>query len=195
MFCIKCGCEMSEDEKFCGKCGASQIKDETSKVVTHEEQNRAYESNIKDIHLIDPEEQIIATLGNGFGVNLLYGNAERCYAVLTNKRVYFGGALYTGYGDMLHKINMEQIVDLEDITGTGFLYSKISKWMIIWGIITLPTIVIGLILLIKAFFDRKTFFFVQYAGGCVNFDAHLIGMADVRDFHTQIRRVKDKLKK
>ncbi|MBR3808605.1 MAG: zinc-ribbon domain-containing protein [Lachnospiraceae bacterium] len=25
MFCIKCGCEMSEDEKFCGKCGASQI--------------------------------------------------------------------------------------------------------------------------------------------------------------------------
>lgn len=196
-FCKKCGNEITGDEKFCGKCGmnfqSAESSDEDTKGMTSV--SNMSEPQVNGVDLITPDEQVITSLGNGYAVNLLYGNAKKCRVVLSNKRLYLSGAFYTGNLEMLTKTNIEQIIDVEDITGTGFVYSKLSKWRIIVGILTLPTIIIGIILLAKAFLDRKTFFFIQYAGGSINFDAHLIGMADVKDFHVQIRRVKDSLRK
>lgn len=193
--CIRCGNEMSLEEKFCGKCGSDQKSDISIKVPLQETASKVHKTSTKDMQWITPDEEVVASLGNSYGVNMLFGDTKKCNAVLTNKRLYLGGALYTGNNDMLTKVNMEQIIDVEDITGTGFVYSKVSKWMVVLGILTLPTIIIGLILLIKAFMGRTTFFFVEYAGGSIKFDAHLVGFADVKDFHLQIRRVKDQLKR
>lgn len=51
-----------------------------------------------------------------------------------------------------------------------------------------------LILIVAAFFSRKIWFFIDYAGGKIQIDAKLIGLSDVQDFHKQIRRAKDALK-
>lgn len=45
------------------------------------------------------------------------------------------------------------------------------------------------------FKSRKIFFFIDYAGGHIQIDAQLIGLSDVQDFHKQMRRAKDALKK
>lgn len=197
MYCQRCGSEIADGTKFCGKCGGNQFVDKPIDFKSTMNENTDSVNNVSISNannLIDSDEQIIATLGNGYGVNLLYGNAKKCQAILTDKRLYLNGALYTGNGNVLDKVTMHQVIDIEDITGTGFIYSRLSKLMIIAGILTLPTIIIGIILLAKAFLDRKTFFFIQYAGGSINFDANIVGLADVNDFHKQIRRVKDKMK-
>lgn len=211
MYCQRCGSEITDNAKFCGKCGGNQFIDKPTDINTN---NNVSTSNAKD--LIDSNEQIIATLGNGYGVNLLYGKAKKCHAILTDKRVYLNGALYTGDGKILKKVTMHQVLDIEDITGTGFIYSRLSKWMLFTGIIMLIagcflgqhslkftdvsliifpiTWILGIILLAKVFLNNKTFFFIQYAGGSIRFNANIVGLSDVADFHKQIRRVKDKMK-
>ena len=59
-------------------------------------------------------------------------------------------------------------------------------------LLCLPLTLIFVILTIKS---RKIFFFIDYAGGRIKIDARLIGLSDVRDFHKQMRRAKDALKK
>lgn len=198
MFCEKCGNELPEGAKFCDKCGAVQggaqedIKEQpTVAAVTNDTSNS---NQTTKYDLVDSEEQIIKTLGNGYGVNLLYGNAGSCHAILTDRRLYLEGALYSGSGNNLMKSTERRIVDLEDITGTGFVYQKLSILTVILGIITLP-ILVGIVFLAKAFLSRKTMFVVEYAGGCIQFDANIVGLDDVSDFHKQIRRVKDKRRK
>lgn len=129
--------------------------------------------------------------------------------------VFIKGAMYTGSGKTLMKMMEERTLDLEDITGTGFIYTKVSKLMIFLGILfeiaagvlgvetggdqgLIAGLVYGLvpclILIIAAFFSRKIWFFIDYAGGSIQIDAKLIGLSDVQDFHKQIRRAKDALK-
>lgn len=195
MFCEKCGNELPDGVKFCDKCGAVQGSSqgtEKEQVTFVTEMSDISNMNQKSKYdLVDPDEKVIKTVGNGYGINLLYGNAKTCYAILSDKRLYLEGALYRGSGNSLVKSTEKRVVDIEDITGTGFVYQKLSVLMVILGIITVP-ILIGIVLLVRAFFSRKMLFVVEYAGGRIQFDANMIGFTDVEDFQKQIRRVKDK---
>lgn len=187
MFCEKCGMELPEGAKFCDKCGAIIAgQEEITADLPGNKEKQKYD-------LIDTDEHIIKTLGNGYGVNLLYGNAKTCHAILTDRRLYLEGALYSGSGSSLMKSTERRVIDIDDITGTGFVYQKLSIPAVIIGIITVP-ILIGIIILVKVFLARTTLFVVEYAGGCIKFDANIVGIADVNDFHKQIRRVKDRHK-
>lgn len=185
MFCGNCGKEIADNSTFCPFCGDSLVVD-NSKQSQSVPVNKKYASIFVDL-----DEQVQGTLGNGFGVNILYGNAKKVNAILTDKRLYLEGVLYSGNGSSLMKSTERRIVNVEDITATGLIYEKLSILMIILGIITLP-IVIGIIFIAKAFLSRTTFFFVEYAGGRIQFDAKIVGLSDVADFQKQICRAKDK---
>jgi len=172
---------------------------------------------LKDI-FVDPEETMVAKLGNGFLANILiWKSVRKCSAILSDKRVYFKGRIYQVVNGKVNKTTCMQTVDVEDVTGTGFLFSNYPKWLAILefilailtvvgfgvdvsldtgGIFLIPfagLIVNGIVLAFKYILSKRTLFFVEYAGGKIMFDAALIGIADVNDFQKQIRRVKDKV--
>ena len=209
MFCDKCGAEVLDGAKFCDKCGA-----------TIEMRKVSEKTNVEKVDLksafIDPEEQLVEKIGNGYLTNLLYSKVKDCNLLLTNKRVYLKGSFYDGGSKFSTMTREERIIDVEDITGTGFIYESIP-WLvlildvlftIVAGVVTivygssadaLIALMIavclgGILLAVKIFMSRKILFFIDYAGGRIMIDAKLVGLEDVRDFHKQMRRVKDNIK-
>lgn len=216
MFCSSCGAQINDDAVFCPECGAVQ---EGAKAPRHTASKAAPKTTSStpaamqsvEQAFMDPDEKLLASLGNGYLVNLMFNQLRKCNALLTDKRIYLKGAMYAGDGRTLLKLMEERTLDLEDITGTGFIYSRVSKLMIFIGILfELASVALGiaasepapmlaglipcLILIVAAFFSRKIWFFIDYAGGKIQIDAKLIGLSDVQDFHKQIRRAKDALK-
>lgn len=224
MFCVKCGNQLPEGVRFCDKCGATidspqnvqptpaaaavnnatpsyeQIQQEPSK-------NSSYHNNV----FVESDEQLLATLGNGWITNMLFfGKAKKCNALLTDKRLYLQGVFFSGSGQSMTREKYEKILDLEDITGTGFLYSTglgilLSMLTVlilaVLGAAVLSTegAIIGfligtVIVTVSYILSRETYFIIEYAGGSIRFKASIIGVADVKDFQKQIRRAKDKAK-
>lgn len=232
MYCDNCGTKIEKKASFCTTCGkpVSEIGSQSSAaraVVPSPQQNEEVSymnpSDYSNI-FIDPEEQLLGTLGNGYLENILHRKVKKCHALLTDKRIYFQGNFYTGSGKQLQQKKSEKIVDVEDITGTGFIYSKplgiltmiigvIIPWVplvlqhITWEATYLfhgfDGVVIGLIgdviailgLIIRYLLNRNTFFEIEYAGGGIRFNARIIGLSAVKDFQKQIRRAKDAAKR
>lgn len=93
--------------------------------------------NAKDLRgfLIDPNETVINTIGDSFIANFLAtGVIGKGFAILTNKRVYFKGECLTRQGKRFKKNTEERVVDLEDVTGTGFVHTK-PIWLIVTAIL------------------------------------------------------------
>lgn len=211
MFCSSCGAQIADDSVFCPECGAVQNGAKAPKPAAARATTNAAMQSVEQVFM-DPDEKLLASLGNGYFVNLLFNRVKKCSALLSNKRVYLKGTMYAGDGRTLFKLVEERTLDLEDITGTGFIYTRVSKIMIFLGILfellmailggmdgelamgILAGLIPCLILIIAAFFSRKIWFFIDYAGGKIQIDAKLIGLADVQDFHKQIQRAKDATK-
>lgn len=189
MYCAFCGRTIEDNSTVCPLCGHDPLSGQDIKAV---KEKAEFVIDAKSI-FVEPDEQVLGTLGNGFGVNILYGNAKKTNAILTDKRLYLEGAMYSSNGNSLIKSTERRIVNVDDITATGLIYEKLSILMVILGIITLP-IIIGIVFLAKAFLSRTTFFFIDYAGGRIQFDVKIVGLSDVADFQKQICRAKDKAK-
>ncbi len=169
-------------------------------------------------YFVNPNERLISSIGNGFFTNLLFGNAKSCSAMLTDKRVYFRGTIYQSQGKAIKKTTEERTIDVEDITASGFIYTRLSILSIVLGVLLMVIALVlyfnlppryydrfvrefclcslcfafGLILLLcTIIISRKTWFYIEYAGGRIQLDARIIGLSDVQDFNKQIRRVKD----
>lgn len=246
MFCTNCGNELTEGAQFCEKCGTSIVGNGTISadifkntvsshaqkisdsfknsgiIAMNDTEASQYDvsnntQNLKDI-FVEPDEQLLGKLGNGYLVNLLFKKTKKCNALLTDKRVYLKGTFYSSDTKNIFKTTEERILDLEDVTGTGFVYKQISKLMLVMFILSVLSSFVSLIftlvnsydaelflcffagcaLLAVLFFlvmikSRKAFFFIDYAGGRIKIDAKLIGLSDVQDFHKQMRRAKDSI--
>ncbi len=233
MICKNCGNDLPEGAKFCDKCGAvlEQAQSQTPGVQGAQaggcggpqqgagnfngamRQASYMEPSKYSKVFVDPDEKLQGTLGNGYLENLLFGDIKRCHALLTDRRVYFQGRFLYENGKRSEWLISEEIVDLEDITGTGFIYSKpigilmtlillVIPWIPLilapnrqndFGIIGLiGDVVVLLITLVRYILNRKTYFSMEYAGGAIKFDAKIIGVPAVRDFQKQIRRAKDR---
>ena len=85
-----------------------------------------------------PDERQITTIGSGYIANFLSGGeVEKAGATLTNKRVYFSGTIFS-FNDKGHlsSIKEQKIVNVRDITGTGYKqYSPIQY--VVWAVIAL----------------------------------------------------------
>lgn len=141
MFCAKCGKEIPESAKLCGSCGATvggaglvtiaravgnsftNLNDTIREKEKNKEASYMDESAYSKVY-VEPDEQLLGTLGNGYLENILGKRVRKTHALLTDKRVYFQGTFFSGSGKTLQQDIVEKIVDLEDITGTGFKYSK-----------------------------------------------------------------------
>lgn len=230
MFCTKCGRKLASGTEKCPFCDSADINSwnraGTIKLATSTGNTAetgyspmsdigVSKADIEKFHNVymEPDEVLIAKLGNGYLTNLLYFRMKKSSGLLTDRRIYLKGTLYYGQGKLLMKQVEERIVDVEDVTGTGFIYNAISWITIVFciligivsggfilensnssslaWIIGLAVIAVGIFV---AVYSRRILFFIEYAGGRICIDAKQTGLSEVQDFHKQIRQVKDRKK-
>lgn len=202
MKCPYCGVDNDEGSKFCCSCGKKLEAEEVS-----QKTQTSYDSGggtyTKGDPRIDLSENPIDYMDSSYHpVMDSFGLAEFS-ALLTNKRVYLNGRMYTGGLSNAQKRKTEQVVNLEDITGSGFVtYSNIhyiiaavvtfiiacvfimigarrSGWdgdMNSPGAVALGVILImtSIILVVVFFVTRTTHYFIDYAGGGIAFSTGMI---------------------
>lgn len=170
---------------------------------------------VRNKYLVESDEKIIDTIGTGFALNFfISGVFKQWTAVLSDKRLYVRGTMYEGSVRTLFVSKSSKTLDLEDITATGFVYSSMS-WItiILTAIMFLITTAITVALfsgefdssqvmfdllitvvfeIIAVLLSRKTWFFIEYAGGRINLDALLFSVSTCEHFEKKIRRAKDR---
>lgn len=109
--CPKCSTQNRDNAVFCKECGASLPADAASPVPKGEAAQM----------LVNPTENILSVYGSSYFANYVStGNVEKGFAVLTSKRVYFRGKSFSLIGSKWRKFTQERIVDLQDVTSTGY---------------------------------------------------------------------------
>lgn len=184
MFCGNCGKQIDDSCNVCPHCGTRIEKD----VVKEKD-------DIYKVIFVEPDENYLGSLGNGYLNSFLTSKKiKRCIALLSDKRVYLRGNMVDINSGKIERFNMQKTIDLEDITGTGFVYSSPQVWKLVLAILTIPVIIPAILLLVSYLKGRNTLFFIEYAGGCIKFDASIYGLAESQDFERQIRRAKNHVK-
>ncbi len=190
MFCGNCGKQIDDSCNVCPYCG-TRIKQDTriEKDVVKEK------DDIYKVIFVEPDENYLGSLGNGYLNSFLTNKKiKRCIALLSDKRIYLRGNMVDINSGKIERFNMQKTIDLEDITGTGFVYSSPQVWKLVLAILTIWAIIPAILLLVSYLKGRNTLFFIEYAGGCIKFDASIYGLAESQDFERQIRRAKNHVK-
>ena len=184
MFCENCGKQIDDTSNVCPYCG---------KMVEKED---AFGNNNKYGKIfVEPDENFIASLGNGYINSFLSDKGiNKCVALLSDKRIYLRGNMIDINIGKVERFNMQKTIDLEDITGTGFIYASPQILKLILAILTAPLIIPAIILIFSYIRHRNTLFFIEYAGGCIKFDASIYGLAESQNFEKKIRRAMSKIK-
>ena len=179
----------------------------------------------KDIQPIDSNEKIIRRMMSSTVDNVIYNpdgspvEVHTNMALLTDKRVYYSGKDYYAENKSLLRVKGTRVVDLQDITSTGFIRMAQLMWIIlailcciigvalmIYGIAE-DTIVgetclwLGLYILILALIfvaiylsTRKNYYEITYAGGAIVMDVSKseTKLAGIEEFDECLRIEKDK---
>ena len=105
-------------------------------------------SEIKEV-LISPDEKVLATYGNSYFQSIVSNNkADQFAFVLSDKRIYYKGTGYLKDGRFAKKAISEYVINLEDITCTGFVnIGSLNMVLVIIGCILILAFGIGLIIL------------------------------------------------
>ena len=105
MICKNCKKEFVG--KFCPQCGQENLLFDKFKPF-----------------LYDQSEQVVAVLGNNIAQTFLSkGILGNGFAILSDKRVYFKGKCLIRRGKGFYRKSEEKSVDVDDITGTGFVHN------------------------------------------------------------------------
>lgn len=206
MFCTKCGKELQKGETVCSKCG-NNIESPGNDIKQMKEEDIKNSISYEKM-FIRPDEHYIASLGDNYLNSYLASKKIKCcIAILSSYRIYLYGTIMDDNNGSFSRERTEKIVNVEDITGTGFVYSEPGLWKLIIGILLTVTGIVGILyilplvllipglLLITSYLtDRGSTFFIEYAGGYIRFDASIYGIEESQDFHKQIRRIQDSLK-
>lgn len=170
----------------------------------------------------ESSEEYISSLGNGYIKNfVLHQTLSKGFAIISSKRVYFKGVCYyQNHKGKLRQQFTEEVVDLKDITGTG--YKRVNPLSVLFaGIVVFVIAVILLIAAINiedkdvavklgfpafllllfgpgiALVVYKLYainhFEISYAGGKIAFDVNYYYKAEIDDFQRQLRRAKDNI--
>ena len=205
MKCSNCGYEFVGN--FCGKCGTKATMG-------------GYNNNFDKAKalLIDPTEEVKSVLCNNFMQTFIStGKLGKGFAILTDKRIYFKGKCYFRKGKAFYSKSEEKVVDLNDVTGTGFVHNKapwakIARTVFLIALafftfalfISIEPIQILIVMLIctalTALFHaiykiyNYSVFEISYAGGGIAFDMNWITQQESKEFQQQIVLLKQKEK-
>lgn len=192
-FCIKCGTELVDG--VCPKCAQLQIIPKNT-----------YDDMFKNLFM-SPNEKVVAVLGKSNLERFFHsGKIENGFIVASDKRIYLQGKkYYVGEDGEIEENNNSRIVDLRDVTGTGFdsfvdngwLYLGIANCVIA---VLLLVIVIGIFVGIfaaycfyKYYKSKHSFIVIQYAGGEIGYEVKWFGKQEIELFQKQLRLAKDKI--
>jgi predicted nucleic acid-binding Zn ribbon protein len=228
-FCTNCGARLEDGSVFCSECGTTVPND--GGVQNNCTQNM-YAQNTYNAETIpapnfnggkyekifvEPDENFIGSLGDEYLNSFLTRKEiKKCIAILSDKRVYLRGNMIDINSGKISRSNIQKTVDLEDVTGTGFVYASSKIWKIVLAILfvcaAIGCVFLGIDedeffygcavaclipivgMIVSYIKSRKTYFFIEYAGGCIKFDATIYALAESKDFEKQIRRAKNKVK-
>ena len=166
---------------------------------------------------INPDERQIASIGGGYLSNLFHaGQLASGFGVLTDSRFYYRGKSYRQTKWMVFKTNEESIVALQDITATGFVFSRnliiaaaaatvtlVELLLIILGLFASPDNVveywvvtlIGAGITIALWFlyiwYRRVIYQVSHAGGAIAINASAYDMRQLHEFDRKLHQAKD----
>lgn len=225
MFCVECGCELVDDAgKFCPFCGASvesanqdttsydnggsdqSVENSDNPYAKDFGKNMKYISSTGSRGFVSEDEVPLYSLNNGTVAHIVSGRGwVSDDAIVTSKRLY-----YSCNVGLFNRTKVEEIVNLEDITGTKIV-NRSPIWLIILaGILLLAGIVmisindrsfnfacllIGVVatvfLIIMYLIKREAFLALEYAGGLIDFKVKYYGMDKIRTFQRCIYAAKE----
>lgn len=198
MKCSKCGQEFTGNS--CPTCGHTKL----TKL------------------LVNPdEEEIMACLGNNLAQTFVStGELGNGFAILSNKRVYFKGKCLIRKGKGFYSRTEERTVDLDDVTGTGFVHNNalwakilcyccialvaLGVYAFIGSIVTeeytpimlfiFPFGFLALLFHFLAKIHSRSVFEISYAGGSIAFSLYWITMEEAEEFQKNLVLLKQNQK-
>ena len=165
-----------------------------------------------------PDERLVSVLGNNIAQTFFAtGTIGKGFAVLSDRRVYFKGKCLQRTGKRFSAVHEERVVDVSNVTGTGFVHTK-PVWLLVISIVLFVLAAvyfvvsvanlafIGLLavllfgglggLFLWLYNSRKrTIFEIAFAGGGIGLDASWIDAQEAEFFQKNIRLVGDNLKR
>ncbi len=160
------------------------------------------------------DERPVAVLGNTIAETFLStGFLGNGFAVLSDKRVYFRGRCFARSGKHFSARKEERVVDVQDITGTGFVFNN-PIWIFVLSIIlfcglifsftdfkeeiriisAIGSILLGGIALAIYFSKKQTLFEISFAGGGIAFDVRWFPAEEAQSFQKNIKLISDAVK-
>lgn len=163
---------------------------------------------------VDANEKEVATLGGDYLRNFLTsGSLAKGFCGVSDKRVYFKGKCYTKSGSHYKSTKEERIVDLKDITGTGFSKTKSFSLLILmiislaWAafsfvmsamadsldqvLMWVVTFVPAIIFVVWYILYNIRIFEISFAGGKIAFKASNYNEQEIQEFQKALRTAKD----
>lgn len=172
-------------------------------------------ADITDI-FASPDEQLTAVLGThaaqSFFTTGVLGNG---FIVLSDRRVYFRGRCLQRVGKRFSYIREDRTVDVENVTGTGFVHFD-PIWRkvlgIIFSVLTVATLILGafwdeflfaapatlviaVVFFVRYAMTKKTVFEVAFAGGGFGLDMRWMSPEESANFQKAIKMVGDEVKR
>ena len=239
MFCTSCGAQVPDGTIICPNChnqisyeelysqqttGYGQGGQQSNQNMNNTNYSTQFSqipqqegTKIKDIQdiFVRKDEQAKAVIGGGYLNNLLHsGELSKGFGVLTNRRFYFKGTCYHRNDKGFMKTDEERIVDLQDITSSGFIYTKNILWLtlcilgLMWSLLGTAGAIINqndilqnimvfsgwipdIIFWIIYFFSKFVLYEVSFAGGSIAVKASSYGTNELKEFDKKLRLAKD----
>ena len=215
--CSKCGTPSTNDAgRFCNKCGGEMLTAPAPTPVAAAPVPPV-PNNVMKRHLgifVEATESFVCALGNGFMQSILSGGGlQSKYAIVSNKRLYYRGKCYAVGPGQIRGMEEERVIDLKDVTGTGYRRNN-PIGLVILGILlslilfvtmnsfmsrgsntaALASAFMPAILFIALYFVlRMTLFDIQYAGGQISINVKWYSKGEIDEFHRQLRLAKEQV--
>ena len=201
-------------DKFCAKCGSELVDGVCPKCINA--QISKMEVRFKSFFM-SPQETMVTILGNSYLENFLQnGSVRKGFAVASDKRVYFQGKkYYINEAGEIEETHNSRIVDLRDVTGTGFdSYAEkswkyrgifmsvifvicclflIDEWRIVLAVVAAFFLCASLYCFFRYQKSKLSLIVIQYAGGEIGFDLNWFQNQEIEVFQKQLRLAKDKV--
>lgn len=204
MFCANCGTQIPDNAGgYCPNCsqGIEREDKKGSRVVRE----------FSEMFVSD-DEWAKKAVGGGYIDNWLqFGGLSKGFGVVTNRRLYYKGKCFHKLGGNYVKTDEECIVDLQDITSSGFTHTK-HLWLLFAAIASIITgifvanatdksgdgmgvflafLFVSVLLLAAYFIFRLTMYTVTFAGGSLSIKASSFGVKELKAFDKVLHQAKD----